>query len=140
MKNEINIDLLQKINDMLIDEKELIVVKGKLTQPQKQSTTDGKGIYYSFQLRVLKKLGIDEYATTFNTYHCIIPQDVAKRYSDDEISSFKDNEVICLMSANCRTKKLDNGAIVNNITFFVNDMVLIRTIDNNINSTKVIKL
>lgn len=140
MKNEGNIELLTKIDMLLADEKELIILKGKLTQPLKHTTNDGKGIYYTFQLRTLKKLSSDEYGTAFNTYHCVMPVDVAKRYSDDELSSCKDNEVLCILSANCRTKKLTNDVVVNNITFFVNDMVLTRTINNTITNSKVINL
>lgn len=143
MKNEnvsANANMLLKINDLLGSEKELVVLKGKLITPSKHKTADEKGIYYSFHLRTLKRLSTDEYGTTFNTYHCIVPVEVSKRYSDDEISSFKDNEVICLLSVNCRIKKLQGDVVVNNATFFVNDIVLIRNVDNTINNEKVINL
>jgi hypothetical protein len=145
MKNEENLSLeneslLKRMNRMMADEKELILLKGKMSQPKKMKTDEDK-IYYTFVLRVLKRLSSDEYGTTFNTYFCVVPTNVSCNMTDDDIKSMKDNEVICLLTANCRTKTLTNSKVtVNNITLFVNDIVITRTIDNSINNSKVVNL
>jgi len=125
-----NNDYIENINILMDEEKELIVLKGKMIQPQLCKTKNNNEDYYSFKLKTLKKNSNDEYGQSFNTYYCVVPVIVAKKYSKDDVSVLKNNEVLCICNMSAMTKKLQNGALVNNITVFVNYMKLVREIDN----------
>lgn len=134
-------EFMKKVDGLLGQEKELIVLKGKLFAPQKASTKEGNETYYTFRLKTLKKSSNDEYGQSFNTYHCVMPTDVSKNYSEQDIQALKNNEVLCLCTFNASVKTLPNsGAVVNNITIFVNDVMLVRSIDSNMVVHKAINL
>lgn len=123
-------EMLKKVDTLLGTEKELIILKGKLTVPQKAATKADGEIYYTFRLKTLKRSSNDEYGQSFNTYQIVVPCDVAKNISESELSALKNNEVLCICQANANAKVLPNGAVVNNISLFVIDMMLSRSIDN----------
>lgn len=138
-------ELMQKVDILLGAEKELLILKGMLLSPKVCTTKDSKQEYYTFMLKTIKAMSTDEYAQGYNTYHCIMPVETSKKYTKEEISGLKNNEVLCLCSANAHVKKFDKKETgeeftVNNITIYVNDLMLIRTIDNTRTVQKAINL
>lgn len=142
MKNE---SLLAKINDLLGEEKELIVLKGKLFSPAEVKRQEDQAIYYTFRLKVLKAANDDAYAQSFNTYFIIMPAEVAKRYTREQIREMKDNEVILLCSARAGTREFVNKntgekVTVNNISLYGLDIMFTRQIKKDSENAKALKI
>lgn len=109
------------------EEKELHVMKGLFMSPMVATKGTGEQ-YYSFDLKVLKQFGDDEeYGQTYNLYNCIIPSDLAMRFTSEDIKGFKDCEVLVLVTAKCSVKRVNNNKF-NNISFFVQHLELSRKV------------
>lgn len=134
-------EMLKKVDNLLGQEKELIVLKGMLFSPAMAHTQEGNHPYYSFKLKVLKNSGSDEYGQSFNTYYCIMPSEVAKGFTQQDITTMKNNEVICLCSANAQVKTLGEKKIsVNNISLYCHGIMMTRAINRETPYQKAINL
>ncbi|MEM4935347.1 MAG: hypothetical protein QXY78_05390 [Thermoplasmata archaeon] len=137
-----NGDYLEKVNNLLGEEKELIILKGKMFSPQLSKTQEGNETYYTFKLKCLKNISNDEYGSAFNTYYCVVPSAVSKDYTEKDFAeTFKNNEVVVLCSANASTKTLgQNNVVVNNIRLYVTSIMLSREITGEKKIHKAINL
>jgi hypothetical protein len=134
-------DLLKKVDNLLGNEKELIILKGMFFSPAMAHTQQGNNPYYSFKLKVLKNTGSDEYGQSFNTYHVIMPSEVAKDFPQQAITAMKNNEVVCLCSANAQVKVLGEKKInVNNISLYCHGLMMTREILRETTFQKAINL
>ncbi|WP_202709705.1 hypothetical protein [Sporosalibacterium faouarense] len=140
-----NNDLLTKLNELLKDEKELMILKGQLQSPEKQIKEDGQ-IYYTFTLKTVKKYTNDLYSTGFSTYYIVIPTSVSAKLSDDDIKDMKGNEVLVLLDPSCRTKIItarESGnkyKVNHNINLYCIDIMKVRDVERTIDNSKVISL
>ncbi|NMB98229.1 MAG: hypothetical protein GYA02_16750 [Clostridiaceae bacterium] len=124
-------EFVEKVNNLLGEEKELILLKGKMFSPQLSRTQEGNEIYYTFKLKCVKNISNDEYGSAFNTYYCVVPSAVAKEYTEKDFAEkFKNNEVIVICSANASTKTLgqNNNMVVNNIRLYASSIILSKEI------------
>lgn len=135
-------EFLEKVNNLLGEEKELILLKGKMFSPQLSRTQEGNEVYYTFKLKCVKNISNDEYGSAFNTYYCVVPTAIAKDYTEEDFSErFKNNEVVVVCSANASVKTLgQNNMVVNNIRLYASSIVLSKEIISTKNIHKVINL
>lgn len=121
MKNEV-------LREIIEEQSEIVILRGQLMNPVACSTK-GKGEkYYTFELKVLKRMSDDAYGVGFNMYHMVMPVDVSKQFNDTEIAGLKGSEIIATCELNARTKKLDSGAIVNNVSLYASEIEFVRNI------------
>ena len=140
-----NISLIAKINDLLGEEKELIVLKGKMFSPAEVKRQEDGAVYYTFKMKVLKAQNDDAYAQSFNTYFVVLPAEIAKRYTREQIQEFKNNEVIVLCSAKAGTRaftRKDTGeqVTVNNINLYGIDIMFTRQIKKESENVKALRI
>lgn len=145
-----NDSIMKKLTTVLGNETELIVIRGQLKNPQKVQKEDGSGYYYTFQLKSIRQSNPDEaYSQGYNTFYCIMSSNVAKTYTDEQMSGMKENEVIALCSLNARAKTTQytektTGEVVertyNNITLYISDLLQTRSIQKELTNKKAINL
>ena len=139
-----NTEVLVKLDSLLGDGKQLIVLKGLMQNPGIRFTQEENKKYYEFDLKVLTTKGTDEYNTSYNRYHIIVPVEVAKQFTDDEIKSMKNNEIIVLVDSSCSVRNIskdrEKPVFKNDLTLYVTDMQLIRHVEKAIENKKVINL
>ncbi|NTV91478.1 MAG: hypothetical protein HGA22_14150 [Clostridiales bacterium] len=114
--------MVAKINAILGEESELIALKGKFFSPAEVAKKDGGEIYYTFKLRVPKGINEDKYNQSYNSYYLIMPAEISNRYTKDEITNFKNNEVIVLCTPRAGTRSFKSKQTGDDIT--VNDITL----------------
>lgn len=141
MKSEV----LEKVNAILGSENELIVLKGKMFMPMQHKRQEDNESYYTFRLKCIKRANDDTYSQAFNTYYCIMPVEVSKRFSQEDIRDMKDNEVICICSSRAIVKNFVNNKTgeqiaVNNINLYCVDIMMIREIKKEFEHGKTLKL
>lgn len=120
-------ELIQRCEEVMESNKELLLLRGKMYGVEICYTKDKKAKYYTFKLKVLKNLGNNDYGHCYNTYHCVVPVVIAGQYNDTDFESMKDNEVICICTANAQVRKSTNSDICyNNITLFVNTVKVVK--------------
>jgi hypothetical protein len=132
MKNE----NLLNVKDILVGN-ELVVLKGQLRNIQRVTKDDKSGeFYYLADLKVPRITNsASVYDTSFNMYHVCFSNEFISRndeVSDEFMKKFKDNEVLMLVSilANInKSKSGDSFAKFNNVRFYVNEIVLLQSID-----------
>lgn len=139
------VSLTERINELMGNEKELIVLKGKLYSPTEEHKQETGEVYYTFRLKVIKNINDDEYGKNYNTYICIMPCDVSHKFSKQQIQDMKNNEVLALCSARAgvRTfmrKDTDEQVAVNNITLYVVELLNTRRINVEMAGAKSYKL
>ncbi|MEM0173433.1 MAG: hypothetical protein QXI16_02885 [Sulfolobaceae archaeon] len=124
-------EFLEKVNNLLGEEKELLLLKGKMFSPQLSKTQESNETYYTFKLKCVKNISNDEYGSAFNTYYCVVPSIIAKEYTEKDFAErFKNNEVIVICSANASIKTLgqNNNMVVNNIRLYATNIILSKEI------------
>lgn len=144
MSNEKH-SMIEKVNEILGDERELIVLKGKLYQPLQEHRKEDNQPYYSFKLKVIKKINDDMYSQGYNSYSCIMPVERSKQISTEEMRAMKDNEVICLCSARASVRSFANKTTgeqvtVNNINLYVVDLMFTREIKKEVAAGKALRI
>ena len=145
MSKEIKSGILERLNEIMGEEKELIVLKGKMFMPMQHRRQEDSESYYTFRLKCIKRGNEDVYTQAYNTYYCIMPVDVAKRYTQEEIKGMKDNEVICICAPRAYVRNFVNSKTgeqvsVNNINLYCVDLMLIRQINKEFEHGRTLKL
>ena len=145
MSKENKSEVLERFNEILGSETELIVLKGKMFMPMQHKRQEDNESYYTFRLKCIKKANEDAYSQAYNTYYIIMPVDVSRRFTSDEIKAMKDNEVICICSTrayvrNFVNRKTGEQVSVNNINLYCVDLMLIRYINKEFDHGKTLKL
>ena len=84
-------------------------------------------------------------ARAYNTYYCIMPVDVSKRFTQEDIKEMKDNEVICICSPRAYVRTFVNNktgeqVAVNNVNLYCIDIMMIRQINKEFEQVKSLKL
>jgi hypothetical protein len=123
-------ETMDNIIKILGDEKELHIFRGQIQAPVKNTNTN-KETYYTFNLKTVTSAANDEYSTNSNVYHCVMPAEISKQYSDIQISELKDYEVIIIASMSARVKnfkKEDQTFKYNNINIFIQSIDKVRQI------------
>ena len=62
MSKEIKSEVLEKMNEILGSETELIVLKGKMFMPMQHKRQEDSESYYTFRLKCIKKANEDVYS------------------------------------------------------------------------------
>lgn len=145
MSKEFKTEVLEKFNEILGSETELVVLKGKMFMPMQHKRQEDNESYFTFRLKCIKRLNEDAYSQGYNTYYCIMPVDVAKRYTPEKIKAIKDNEVICICSPrayvrNFLNSKTGEQVAVNNINLYCIDIMMVRSIKKEYEQEKSLKL
>jgi hypothetical protein len=130
----INDELMQKFSGMMVDN-EVFFLKGQIRNIEQHTKPTGE-VFYIADLRVPRNTSDtdDIYSVSFNTYHVCFSNNFVtnSKITADVMKQYKDNEVVLNVStqANIRSSKKDNAEMkFNNIKLFVNDMMLVKTID-----------
>lgn len=120
-------NLLKEALDVMKDGKELHVFKGLLMNPIKTPKETGE-YYYTFNLKCNKKFADDdEYGNSYNMYHMVIPSEKAQNFTVENVTKFKNNEVVILANTKASVRKKDEITF-NNITFYVQAIELSREV------------
>lgn len=140
----LNDDILNKVDDLMASN-EMIFLKGQLINLQQCSNTDGE-IYFLSDLKVPRSLSTDNvYGVSFNVYHvCFSNKFLVESNLDIEtFKSFKNNEVLLSLSSfsSVKSVKKEQTYKFNNIKFFVNDLMLTKSLEKpNFSTKKVVNL
>ena len=145
MSKEIKSDVLEKFNEILGSENELIVLKGKMFMPMQYKRQEDNESYFTFRLKCIKRANEDAYSQAYNTYYCIMPVDVSKRFTQEDIKEMKDNEVICICAPRAYVRTFVNNktgeqVAVNNINLYCIDIMMVRQINKEFEQVKSLKL
>ena len=138
-------DVLEKFNEILGSENELVVLKGKMFMPMQYKRQEDNESYFTFRLKCIKRANEDAYSQAYNTYYCIMPVDVSKRYTQEDIKEMKDNEVICICSPRAYVRTFANNktgeqVAVNNVNLYCVDIMQVRKINKEFEQVKSLKL
>lgn len=112
-----NNEIMQKLQELIGTESEMLVLKGRFQNPERFATTKTQEIYYTFMLKTLKSGGDNEYSAGYHTYQIVIPTAISNNYTDDDIKNYKDKEVIVLCSLSGIVKKGETRKY-NNISIY----------------------
>lgn len=138
------IKVLEKFNEILGSETELVVLKGKMFMPMQYKRQEDNESYFTFRLKCIKRANEDAYSQAYNTYYCIMPVDVSKRFTQEDIKEMKDNEVICICSPRAYVRTFVNNTgeqvAVNNINLYCIDIMMVRQINKEFEQVKSLKL
>jgi|LSQX01.2.fsa_nt_gb hypothetical protein len=145
MSKEIKSEVLEKMNEILGSETELIVLKGKMFMPMQHKRQEDSESYYTFRLKCIKKANEDAYSQAYNTYYCIMPVDVSKKFTQEEIKEMKDNEVICICAPRAYVRTFVNNktgeqVAVNNINLYCIDLMKVREINKQFEKVKSLRI
>ncbi len=144
MSKEIKSEVLEKFNNILGSETELIVLKGKMFMPMQHKRQEDSESYYTFRLKCIKKANEDAYSQAYNTYYCIMPVDVSKRFTSEDVKEMKDNEVICICSSRAFVRTFVNNTgeqvAVNNINLYCIDLMKVREINKQFEKVKSLRI
>jgi len=145
MSKVIKSDVLEKFNEILGSENELVVLKGKMFMPMQYKRQEDNESYFTFRLKCIKRANEDAYSQAYNTYYCIMPVDVSKRYTQEDIKEMKDNEVICICSPRAYVRTFANNktgeqVAVNNVNLYCVDIMQVRKINKEFEQVKSLKL
>lgn len=145
MSKIIKSEVLEKLNEILGSENELVVLKGKMFMPMQHKRQEDSESYFTFRLKCIKRGNEDAYSQAYNTYYCIMPVDVSKRFTLEQIKEIKDNEVICICSTrayvrNFLNNKTGEQVAVNNINLYCVDIMMVRQIKKEFEQEKSLKL
>lgn len=122
--------VMEDLNKMLGEERELHILKGQLLNPVILSKKDGTGHYMSFRLKTLKQISDDEYSQRNNMFQIIVSEEKAKKFGSAYFKEVKDQEVIVLCDISNMTKKGNSGSPVyfNNVSYYLIDIMKTRDI------------
>lgn len=139
------IKVLEKFNEILGSENELVVLKGKMFMPMQYKRQEDNESYFTFRLKCIKRANEDAYSQAYNTYYCIMPVDVSKRFTQEDIKEMKDNEVICICAPRAYVRTFVNNktgeqVAVNNINLYCIDIMMVRQINKEFEQVKSLKL
>lgn len=145
MSKVIKSDVLEKFNEILGSENELVVLKGKMFMPMQYKRQEDNESYFTFRLKCIKRANEDAYSQAYNTYYCIMPVDVSKRYTQEDLKEMKDNEVICLCAPRAYVRTFVNNktgeqVAVNNVNLYCVDIMKVRQINKEFEQAKSLKL
>lgn len=145
MSKVIKSDVLEKFNEILGSENELVVLKGKMFMPMQYKRQEDNESYFTFRLKCIKRANEDAYSQAYNTYYCIMPVDVSKRFTSEDIKEMKDNEVICICSPRAYVRTFVNNktgeqVAVNNVNLYCVDIMKVRQINKEFEQAKSLKL
>ena len=138
MSKVIKSDVLEKFNEILGTENELVVLKGKMFMPMQYKRQEDNESYFTFRLKCIKRANEDVYSQAYNTYYCIMPVEVSKRFTQEDIKEMKDNEVICICSPRAYVRTFTNNktgeqVAVNNVNLYCVDIMKVRQINKSLN-------
>ena len=145
MSKVIKSDVLEKFNEILGSENELVVLKGKMFMPMQYKRQEDSESYYTFRLKCIKRANEDAYSQAYNTYYCIMPVEVSKKFTQEDIKEMKDNEVICICSPRAYVRTFANNktgeqVAVNNVNLYCVDIMKVRQINKEFEQVKSLKL
>lgn len=145
MSKVIKSDVLEKFNEILGSENELVVLKGKMFMPMQYKRQEDNESYFTFRLKCIKRANEDAYSQAYNTYYCIMPVDVSKRFTSEDVKEMKDNEVICLCAPRAYVRTFINNktgeqVAVNNVNLYCVDIMKVRQINKEFEQAKSLKL
>lgn len=145
MSKVIKSDVLEKFNEILGSENELVVLKGKMFMPMQYKRQEDNESYFTFRLKCIKRANEDAYSQAYNTYYCIMPVDVSKRFTSEDVKEMKDNEVICLCAPRAYVRTFTNNktgeqVAVNNVNLYCIDIMIVRQINKEFEQVKSLKL
>lgn len=145
MSKVIKSEVLEKFNEILGSETELIVLKGKMFMPMQHKRQEDNESYFTFRLKCIKRANEDAYSQAYNTYYCIMPVEVSKRFTSEDVKEMKDNEVICICSPRAYVRTFVNNktgeqVAVNNVNLYCIDIMMVRQINKEYEQVKSLKL
>lgn len=142
-------EYLKKVNDLLGDEHDLILVKGELNKIDKCFKEDGS-VYYMGDLRVLRNTNTgSEYDIKTSNYLCCFGSEFVldAKLDDDKMKALKNNEVLLILNclSNIKTIKSKKDGVedsfkVDNVRFFVQDVLLTKKLEKVSQTKRTIKV
>lgn len=124
-------ETLQKLQEMLGENKQMVLVKGQLLKPVAVPKKEGGDLYCTFILKQVKSFSDDEYSQGYNNFLCIMPSEIFSRYTREEIAAMKGNEVLAVLEISNIVRNLQGQQgpyTVNNTTYYVHDITQTKTL------------
>lgn len=140
---EKNNEMITKINNLMNDNNNLLLLKGQLIKPMRQVKENGE-VYYTFILKTLNKYSDDDYSQNYSMFYCVLSTDRSLHYSDEDLKALKNNEVIVVANITGIVKQINaqTGKFYVNSrnSIFVHDVYLNREINRTVKQKDIIVL
>lgn len=126
-----------KINDkkklyleVLGNNEDMVIVKGKLMRPEPMEKKDRSGFYIVFEIKVVKESEGSKYDHQYNSYSVIVPSMEVKEMAPI-IKAYKNCEVLAIIRPNARIRRGSNGGRFNSVDYYLDHIFLLEDYTSN---------